>query len=275
MIKLNNFRENIYQNMGIREAPHYSEDGVILKIFSEIKVEKNPLIIEFGETRSLGTTTRAFRIKFLSKAIYFTGNLNLKSNILNILDIFKIIIIKQNIKYIKFLANLPFKYFCDPNNIVELFKVKKVKEIDILTVDIDSYDYFIIKNILENGYRPRLLILEYNWNLPVEKSLAYPFISSGLKPQNKRAYGVSFNALNELATSYEYKLIHVSGFCNLFYIRKDYKDYFETPDILVEIPKSDEDVVEFVEKFCQKGFIPSWLNEKPLTKSDIEYFQVV
>ena len=37
MINLNDFRKNIYQNDGIFECPHYSEDGVILKIFEKIK----------------------------------------------------------------------------------------------------------------------------------------------------------------------------------------------------------------------------------------------
>ena len=81
MINLNEFRKNIYQNEGLKECPHYGEDGVILKIFESIRPSRNPLIIEFGETRSLGTTTRAFRIKYASKAIYFTGDLSFKSTI--------------------------------------------------------------------------------------------------------------------------------------------------------------------------------------------------
>jgi hypothetical protein len=36
LIDLNKSRKNIYQNHGWREAPHYSEDGVILKIFQNI-----------------------------------------------------------------------------------------------------------------------------------------------------------------------------------------------------------------------------------------------
>ena len=82
MINLNDFRENIYQNEGLRECPHYGEDGVILKIFEIIKPNKKPLIIEFGETRSLGTTTRSFRIKYKSRSIYFTGDLTFKSTLL-------------------------------------------------------------------------------------------------------------------------------------------------------------------------------------------------
>ena len=62
MIELKEYRENIYQNYGLRECPHYGEDGVILKIFEEIGVSENPYCIEFGELRVLGTTTRSYRI---------------------------------------------------------------------------------------------------------------------------------------------------------------------------------------------------------------------
>ena len=45
MINLNEYRENIYHKYGIRECPHYGEDGVIFKIFDEIGSSKKPLII--------------------------------------------------------------------------------------------------------------------------------------------------------------------------------------------------------------------------------------
>ena len=86
MIDLNDYRKNIYYNYGVKECPHYSEDGVIEKIFTEIGLEEKPFIVEFGETRSLGTTTRAFRIGYSSRAMYFVGFIDLYSKILNILE---------------------------------------------------------------------------------------------------------------------------------------------------------------------------------------------
>ena len=114
MINLNDYRQNIYHNEGIYECPHYSEDGVILKIFEIIGVNKNPLIIEFGETRSLGTTTRAFRIKYKSPSIYFTGNLNIRSRLLNLIDILKVTYNYTDPQYLKFIFNMPFKFFVTP-----------------------------------------------------------------------------------------------------------------------------------------------------------------
>jgi hypothetical protein len=272
MINLNDFRKNIFQNEGVRECPHYSEDGVILKIFETIGTNSKPLIVEFGETRSLGTTTRSFRIRYKARAIYFTGDLNLRSTYLNILDILKVTYKKVDLSYLKFLTNMPFKFFVTPDNILNLFEKKKVNEIDLLTIDIDSYDYFIARKILENNFKPRLLILEYNFNLGMELSLSVPYVSSKVKPNNSRIFGASYKALNNLANQYGYTLVHVSGFCNLFYVRNEDAHFFETPDLSKEIIKSDAEVKIFAEKFCQKGFLPSWFTEKQLERTDLEYF---
>lgn len=272
MLNLKEFQQNIYHNAGLNECPHYGEDGVILKIFEKIKPSKKPLIIEFGETRSLGTTTRSFRIKYKSRAIYFTGDLSIKSTLLNILDVLKITVRNFNFQYLKFLFNLPFKYFVTPNNIIELFEKNKVDNIDILTIDIDSYDYFIAKKILENSYMPKLLILEYNYSLGYKNSITFPFPVPECMSTNKRAFGASYNALFNLASSFNYKLIHISGFCNLFFIRNDYKDYFLSPDLNTDLIKNNDDIIKFLKNHCQKGFIPSWFNEQELKDSDLINF---
>ena len=45
-----------------------------------------------------------------------------------------------------------------PNNILELFAKNQVKrEFDLLSVDMDSYDWWILEKILEGGYRPRVI----------------------------------------------------------------------------------------------------------------------
>lgn len=271
-INLNNYRENIYHKAGLNECPHYSEDGVILKIFDEIAINNNPLIIEFGEHRALGTTTRAFRIKYNSKAIYFSGNLGFKSYILNVIDIFKISF-KKSFIYLKFLFDLPFKYYVTPENIIELFKRKKVKEIDILTIDIDSFDYYIAKKILEENYKPKLLILEYNPSLGYEEKITFPVtFSEKSKPNNKRVYGCSFKAFETLAGKYKYSLIHISGFCNLFYIQNKFAHIFKRPNLKNELIKSNKDVLLFINKFCQKGFVPSWFNSPELNSEELKFF---
>ena len=271
MIDLNQFRRNVFQRAGLRECPHYSEDGVILEIFRQIGVGKNPFVIEFGESRSLGTTTRSFRITYRADAIYFTGDLGVKSWVLNILDILKVAWAERSIGPLRFFRSMPFKFLGTPDNIVPLFRARGVGEIDILTIDIDSYDYYMAKAILEAGFAPRLLILEHNPSLPEGASLALPY-RPVRERTNRRVYGASYEALHKLASSYDYKLVHVSGFCNLLYVRAEYAYLFATPDAQAEIPRTNAEVLAFAEQYCQPGFVPSWLSEKPLAASDLELF---
>ena len=50
-----------------------------------------------------------------------------------------------------------------PSNIVTHFQKFGVKvEFDFLSVDTDSYDWFMIEAILEAGYKPRVIATEYN-----------------------------------------------------------------------------------------------------------------
>jgi hypothetical protein len=81
--------------------------------------------------------------------------------------------------------------------------------------------------------------------------------------------------MHNLATSYNYKLVHISGFCNLFFIRNDFQDLFSTPDLSNDLIKNNEDIILFLNNYCQKGFYPSWFNEKALEESDLKYFKSV
>ena len=50
-----------------------------------------------------------------------------------------------------------------PDNIIELFqKFEVLKHFDFLSVDMDSYDWFMLEKILEAGYEPRVVIIEAN-----------------------------------------------------------------------------------------------------------------
>jgi len=271
MINLKQYKKNIYYNYGVKEAPYYSEDGVISKIFKEIKVSKNPTVVEFGEHRVLGTTTRAFRIIYFAKSLYFAGNLNLYSTLLNVMDVIKISF-KNKFKYFKFLFNLPFKYIATPENIINLFTKNKITNIDLICVDIDSYDYFIAKKILSSSFQPKLFIIEYNLNLPINESLTLPFPYKKLRIKNKRIYGASFLALYKLFKSFNYKLVHISGFNNLYFIHPKYEHLFEEPNYKIEIPSNDKEVKEYIDQYCQKNFLPSWINEKQLEEKDLVDF---
>ena len=58
-----------------------------------------------------------------------------------------------------------------PDNILQLFERFKVKKtFDLLSVDTDSYDFFMLEAILEGGYKPRVIIVEYNANFEITEA---------------------------------------------------------------------------------------------------------
>ena len=47
-----------------------------------------------------------------------------------------------------------------PSNIVQLFQEFGVKtHFDLLSVDMDSYDWFMLERILKAGYKPRVMVM--------------------------------------------------------------------------------------------------------------------
>ena len=55
-----------------------------------------------------------------------------------------------------------YKYF-RPSNILDHFKNFGVPtNFDLLSVDKDAYDWFMLETILEAGYRPRVIVSEFN-----------------------------------------------------------------------------------------------------------------
>ena len=275
LVDLNDFRKNIYTNSGVKPCPGYGEDGVLIEIFKHIGVSERPLCVEFGELRVLGTTTRSFRIKYYAKALYFSGSMDFRSRYLNFLDICKIIFCTKKIKFMKFFGNQPKKIFASTKNISRIVeKFSKGKEIDLFVIDIDSFDFEIVRELLSTGIQPRVLVVEYNPSIPKNKSVYWPEFNSKLDSANLRFYGASYSAWEKLMRKYGYSLVHVSGFCNLHYIKGNIKHEFVPPNIAIEITDTNEKVLAFAGKNCLPGFRPSWLTSPYLVPSDIAVFSV-
>jgi len=68
-----------------------------------------------------------------------------------------------------------FKEYITTEGIVGLFQKYNVpKTFDLLSVDIDSYDYWVTKEIFKGGYRPVVIITEINRNWRSDKAFTVP-----------------------------------------------------------------------------------------------------
>ena len=83
-----------------------------------------------------------------------------------------------------------------PDNIVQLFREFRVKtHFDLLSVDMDSYDWFILEAILEAGYEPRVIIIECNvmFDLTDSKSVMPPPVGQTGNMWDKTRHMVRLN----------------------------------------------------------------------------------
>lgn len=87
------------------------------------------------------------------------------------------------------------------------------KEFDVLKVDIDSYDYAILRSILVSGYLPRIVLVEMNVDIPPPIQW-YLDETVHSKYEQKYgwfgSYGGSPDAFYELMATYNYRLIDMS-----------------------------------------------------------------
>jgi hypothetical protein len=111
-----------------------------------------------------------------------------------------------------------------------LRKYNVPKEVDYLSVDVDSIDLWLLEAILSAGYRPRLISTEFNPNIPFAFPLTYPDASrhpvrynpgrlqrDGVARHNCY-YGASAGAFELLAREFGYAIIGVVEPLDLFMV---------------------------------------------------------
>ena len=127
-----------------RGYSQYGADGVIHKLFHDLGTT-NKYYIEFGTQKdAVECNTRRLRETCGWKGLLMDGdNENEEINL--------------------------HAHFLTRENILLLFKRYRVPQFpDLLSVDIDGNDYHVLSTILRGGYRPRVVIVEYNAQLGVE-----------------------------------------------------------------------------------------------------------
>ena len=123
-------------------------------------------------------------------------------------------------------------HFLFANNIGEILNQHNVpKELDFLSCDMDSHDLFVMKGILEAGFRPRVITTEYNSNFPLD--LAITQIDPTLEGKKTKGYnfafkqcawGASARALRMVMVPFGYVLIGKVATLDLVWLRSDLVD---------------------------------------------------
>jgi len=98
------------------------------------------------------------------------------------------------------------------NNLDNIFKKNNIKEIDLLSIDIDGRDLSVWKSI--NSLKPKFVVIEYNQFIPFDVEY---------EDTTKQFVGNSVLAIFKYATSQNYDLIGAT-IANLIFIDKSFND---------------------------------------------------
>ncbi len=175
------------------------EDGVLEWLFGKIGF-KGKIAVEFGAWDGIYLSN----IRYISsenqlKRVYIEGDRKKyedgKENYKN----------QKDVLFINEYVGLGKKY----KTLDTILKENNVpNELDILSIDIDGYDYWIWDSLVE--YRPRVVVIEYN-----------PTVSNSvimIPPHGEIAgFGASPKAIVQLGKEKHYELVEVTA-CNLIFI---------------------------------------------------------
>lgn len=106
-------------------------------------------------------------------------------------------------------------------NIVTLFEQMKVPtEFDLLSIDIDSHDYWVWRKL--SAYRPRAVVLEYNSFLPPSADWVLPYQPDRPWPEMTIEFGASLKAFERAGRELGYTLVgcDLTG-SDVFFVRND------------------------------------------------------
>jgi hypothetical protein len=100
----------------------------------------------------------------------------------------------------------------DAENISSLMKLCPHRDLDVFVLDIDSIDYYVMKRVLELGFRPKLIVVEYNSSFGPDRAVTVPYkqgFSRWEAHPTGLFYGVSIAAWRSLLGQHRYSFVTV------------------------------------------------------------------
>ncbi len=191
------------------------EDGIIQYIINKIEIP-NKIFIEFGVETYTESNTRFLLFNNNWSGLVIDGS---KKNI----DF-----IKKDFIYWKY-DLVALNSFITKENINNLISgYTTIKDVGLLSVDIDGNDYWVWESI--NCINPRVVVCEYNSAFGPHKKVTVPYKSDFVRRTehfSELYFGASLAAFCHLAEQKGYDFIGTSGAgVNAYFVRKDLSEPF-------------------------------------------------
>ncbi len=191
------------------------EDGVLEAIFQVIE-PTNKFVVEFGASEGIE----------LSNARHLIINRGWSGLLLEGDEAMAEKLVKNYAEFPKVKAAQAWIY---PGNVETLFRQYGVpKDLDLLSIDIDSNDYYVWKVLHE--FRPKVLVVEYNASYPPPEKMVVEFSPFNFW-DGSDYYGASLQSLKNLGQEKGYELIYCTNLgANAIFVDKKYFARFKISD---------------------------------------------
>lgn len=228
MRSLLKYRSNIHSQNG--------EDGILSEIFRRLSI-KQGWFVEFGAWDGIHMSNAYALLEKGWKGVDIEG------------DAERFLDLQATAKH------FPRKLYCiqsfvsdkGKNRLDALFQGTPLpKDFELLSVDIDSYDWYIWKALKQ--YKPKVVVIEINSSIPLGISYVQP---NGIpyEPllEEGTLTGSSFTAMLELGQQKGYTLVCHTG--NMIFVRNDLVDALHLPERELANPN--------------KLFLDDWVDKDP------------
>lgn len=213
--------KNPLNKFGLKCFSQNDEDGITMEILRRIGILENGVFAEFGVGNGFENNTLI--LAALGWSGFWVGGEELDFNVKN----------KSRFCYIKDWITL--------EKIVPLTEkgLKNINkhEIDVISLDLDGNDYYLVERLLENKYLPKLFILEYNAKFipPVQFKIRY---DERYQWKGSDYFGASLATFCSLLSRFDYKLVccNSDSGSNAFFVQNEYVSAFE------DIPSDIRDI---------------------------------
>lgn len=175
---LNNSEKKIFSQNG--------EDGILMHLLHEFDLgEVGSTYVEFGVEDGRECITRILRE-------YWPENW---SGLL------------MDGKYSNISINLHTEFITEENICALFAKYKVLKDLTLLVVDIDYHDYHVLEKLLQCGYEPKLIVVEYNASFGPYVSWTVPRTPLDSGWDSTDFFGASIQAFAKLGKRFNYSLL--------------------------------------------------------------------
>ena len=181
------------------------EDGITLEILNRISVNDG-FFVEFGVGNGLENNT-AILLAAGWKGAWYGG----EKLAFSLEDSSKLTFTKVWIKR---------------SNIVELYN-RTSKNADVVSLDLDGNDIYLVEELLSNGIKPKLFIVEYNGKFPPSIDFKINYSDDHVWTSDDY-FGASLASFNKLFVSHGYTLVccNTSG-ANAFFVENSFMESFK------------------------------------------------